>query len=158
MMRQDVPSWDEYFRAIAEQVKTRSKDPRMQIGAVIVDRDNQIVATGYNDLPRGARNLPERFLAPEKYDWMVHAEENAIGAAARRGVKTAGSSIYLSEGYFCCHKCASAIVQAGIKTVHAPAPDYTKEEFKFGLAMQRLTEASVQMWIYPPVKDLDQTV
>lgn len=145
MKREGVPTWDEYFLQIAEVVKLRSKDPNTQIGCVLVDPDNQIIATGYNDLPRGCENLPERFIAPEKYNWMVHAEENAYMAAARRGVSTKDSRLYLSSGYFPCRPCADKIVQGGTRSIHVPEPDFSKEAFRFDLSLTRLTEAGVQV-------------
>ena len=76
-------SWTEYFMNIADTVKTRSLDPKTQVGAVLVSqKDNRLISTGYNSLPRGI----DREL---KYtiDWsdrelirpyVIHAETNAV--------------------------------------------------------------------------------
>ena len=45
-------SWDEYFMSIAELTAKRSKDPSTKVGACIVDKENRIVGTGYNGMPR----------------------------------------------------------------------------------------------------------
>ena len=109
--------WTEYFYNIAEQVKTKSKDNRTQIGAVIVGKDKEIVSTGYNSFPRGiVDNKPERQERPEKYFWFEHAERNAIYNAARIGVSTKGCTMYLTCGMVC-SDCARAIINAGISKI-----------------------------------------
>jgi dCMP deaminase len=111
-------NWVEYFKNIAEVVKTKSKDINTQIGAVIVGKDNEIVSTGYNSFPRGINDeVIERQERPEKYYWMEHAERNAIINAARIGVSTKGTTMYLTCGMPCCD-CTRAIINAGISKVY----------------------------------------
>jgi len=106
------PSWDVYFLNIADQVAKRSHDPDTQVGAVIVDENNRILATGYNGFPPGCDddNLPTT--RPEKYAYMVHAEVNAI-ASSRQDLR--GSSLYLTISP--CKECAKVIITAGVKKV-----------------------------------------
>jgi dCMP deaminase len=111
-------NWVEYFKNIAEVIKTKSKDINTQIGAVIVGKDNEIVSTGYNSFPRGINDeIIERQERPEKYYWMEHAERNAIINAARIGVSTKGTTMYLTCGVPCCD-CTRAIINAGISKVY----------------------------------------
>lgn len=44
----DRPRWDDYFLGIARAVAARADCTRRQVGAVIVDEDHRILATGYN--------------------------------------------------------------------------------------------------------------
>ena len=46
-------NWDEYFMNIAKDVALKSIDPSTQVGCVIIDKDNKIIATGYNGFPTG---------------------------------------------------------------------------------------------------------
>ncbi len=46
-------NWDEYFFNIAKDVSLRSTCLRRKYGAVIVDKNHRIVATGYNGAARG---------------------------------------------------------------------------------------------------------
>lgn len=141
-----VPGWNDYFLTIAEAVGARSKDPSTQIGAVIVDDENQIVSTGYNGLPRGmVEDDPILFERPSKYDYFEHAERNAIYAAARKGCSVKGCRIYLAGKHFCCLECARAIVQAGISEVFCPEPDFSNPTFKFDVALAILTECGVKV-------------
>lgn len=117
--------WDTYFLMMCCTVATRSSDRSTQFGSVIVGPDKEIRSTGYNDFPRGVKSTAERWERPEKYEWVVHAEHNAILNAARIGVSTRGCSLYIAYDCLPCHRCALAIVQAGIAEVvcgHIPFP------------------------------------
>ncbi|MBL9140349.1 MAG: dCMP deaminase family protein, partial [Phycisphaerae bacterium] len=107
--------WDRRFLALAEQIASWSKDPSRGVGAVIVSPARQIVATGFNGLPRGIADLPERLERPAKYDFVCHAELNAIIQCARNGVSPLGCTLYTS--FSPCVQCTLAIVQAGIARV-----------------------------------------
>jgi dCMP deaminase len=73
-------SWEEYFMNIANVVKTRSPDPKTQVGVVLVSLvNNRIISTGYNGIPSG--------LNESNLDWnnreyirsiIIHAETNAV--------------------------------------------------------------------------------
>lgn len=111
-------NWPNYYFTIAHAVKLKSKDIHTQIGAVIVGSDGEIVSTGYNSLPRGINDfIPERFQRPEKYNWMEHAERNAIYNAARIGVSTKNCEMYMTCDISCID-CARAIIQSGISKIH----------------------------------------
>lgn len=137
-------SWDAYFLQIAALAATRSKDPSSQIGAVLV-RDRNIISTGYNGFPRGVDDsVVERYERPLKYQWVVHAEENCLLTAARNGVMTQGTTLYVTP-LFPCSRCATSIVQAGIKEVvsndHLRDNPRWKDDFQ--LSSQIFSEAGV---------------
>tara|TARA_B110000459_G_scaffold195950_1_gene237273 strand:+ start:392 stop:847 length:456 start_codon:yes stop_codon:yes gene_type:complete len=109
--------WVEYFRTLAHTVKLKSKDNNTQIGAIIVGKDKELVSTGYNSFPRGIDDFKkERQEKPEKYFWFEHAERNAIYNAARIGVSTKGTTMYLSCGIPCAD-CTRGIINAGIARI-----------------------------------------
>jgi dCMP deaminase len=112
------PSWDKYFINLCEVIKTRSLDPNTQVGCCIVDKDNRIKATGYNSYPPGCRDeeLPfNRDGEINKYNFIVHAETNAIASSAKVGVSLNDCTIYLP--FYPCSDCFKSIVTAGIKCV-----------------------------------------
>ena len=116
--RNDYISWDEYFMGVAILASQRSKDPSTQVGACIIDGDKRILSTGYNGFPQGCSDdeFPwnrDESLGETKYDFVVHAELNAILNAS--GKKLAGATVYV--GLFPCNECAKAIIQSGIKEV-----------------------------------------
>ena len=116
MKRTDYISWDEYFMGIAMLAARRSKDPNTQVGACIVSKENIIISTGYNGMPKGCSDdeFPwEREGVDTKYPYVVHAELNAILNASGRDLH--GSRIYVA--LFPCNECAKAIIQSGVKEV-----------------------------------------
>ncbi len=106
-------SWDEYFMAIARQVATRSTCDRKHVGAVLV-RDRVILATGYNGSIRGVPHCDDEGHLMEDGHCVrtVHAEANAIVAAARNGVRLDGADIYVTASP--CFNCFKLIANAGI--------------------------------------------
>ena len=105
--------WDQRFIELAEVVSTWSKDPKKQVGAVIVDKFNRIVSTGYNGLPRGIPDTPELLLNQElKLPAIIHAEVNAILFA-----KADLTDCTLYTTLPTCTPCSSLIIQSGIKRV-----------------------------------------
>ncbi|MBC8522711.1 dCMP deaminase family protein [PVC group bacterium] len=107
--------WDSRFLALADSIGTWSKDPSRGVGAVIVSPLRQVIATGYNGLPRGFADHEERLQRPVKYDIIVHAEMNAIIQCARNGVSPIGATLYST--FSPCINCSLSIVQAGISKV-----------------------------------------
>jgi dCMP deaminase len=93
-----------------------------KVGAVLVLADGTTTLVACNDFPTGVRDLEARHADPERLLWIEHAERNAIFAAARGGLATAGATLIAT--FHPCADCARAIVQAGIATLHTLAPDF----------------------------------
>ncbi|CAA7614607.1 Uncharacterized deaminase in luxG 3'region [Candidatus Terasakiella magnetica] len=108
-------SWPEYFMGFARHAASKSKDPSTQVGAVAVGPDGEIRATGYNGLPRGVEDRPERMERPAKYLWTSHAEENLVAHAARVGVSLKGCTVYVT--HYPCSRCARSLIQAGVSKI-----------------------------------------
>ena len=115
-------SWENYFMNIAFLSAMRSKDPSTQVGACIVNKEQQIVAIGYNGFPRGISDddFPWARQAEDpldtKYPYVCHAEMNAIMNKNSASLK--GCVIYVT--LFPCNECAKLIIQSGItKCVYA---------------------------------------
>ena len=109
----DRPSWDDYFMATAVLMASRSACGRLHVGCVLVsggEHRNRIVAAGYNGFLPGT---PHQSRIRDGHEQAtVHAEQNAIADAARRGVSVAGATAYIS--HFPCINCAKALINAGI--------------------------------------------
>jgi len=115
--RTDYITWDEYFMGVALLSAKRSKDPKTQVGALLVSQDKKIVGLGYNGFPRGISDdeFPwdkEGDYLDTKYPYVVHAEVNSILNAT---TSLEGATIYVT--LFPCNECAKMIIQAGIKEV-----------------------------------------
>lgn len=110
------PSWDEYFMATALLIASRSACGRLHVGCVLVsggEHRNRIVAAGYNGFLPGCAH--ESRLREGHEQATVHAEQNAIADAARRGVSVAGATAYTS--HYPCVSCAKILAAAGIRAV-----------------------------------------
>lgn len=104
---------------MARHVAKLSKDPSTQVGAVIFDVKRRFVSAGYNGLPRGVEDRPERLADREvKYKVIRHAEANAIAFAT---ASLDGATLVVTHP--CCAQCAGAAIQAGIAHLVWPMPD-----------------------------------
>ena len=144
--------WVEYFRKLAHTVKLKSKDENTQIGAIIVGKDKEIISTGYNSFPRGINDeIPSRQERPEKYFWFEHAERNAIYNAARIGVSTDGTTMYLNCGIPCAD-CTRGIINAGIVRIFCERGEHGAKGIKWEESAERswdmLEEAGVEVCFY----------
>jgi len=108
-----VKNWPNYFMEIAQLVSIRSKDPRKQVGAVIVDTNNRILSTGYNGFPKGVFEHSHRWKKENKNLYVIHAEINAL---VHSRCDLTGSKIYST--LFPCLECAKAIIASGIVEVY----------------------------------------
>lgn len=129
------------FTKMAELVAEQSTCCRMQVGAVLV-KDNRVISIGFNGTAPGQEHCEDHFArlyetefsaqfstlreyeasrlfydAHGKYSTEneLHAEQNAILFAAKNGIATAGSTLYVT--YSPCVHCAKVIVTAGITRV-----------------------------------------
>lgn len=111
-MRTSRSTWDEIWTTLALNISSRSHDPRLKVGAVVVADDNTgVLGIGYNGDESGGANTPDS-LEPSKSGF-IHAEANAL-------IKTNYSDhrdkkMYLTHSP--CIVCSRMIVNAGIKRV-----------------------------------------
>lgn len=133
------PTWDEYFISTAILISSRSACDRLNVGCVVVsggEHPNRIIAAGYNGfLPGAAHNSCVRGGHEQA---TVHAEQNAISDAARRGVSLNNSSIYIT--HFPCINCAKILLAAGVKKIK-----YLHDYHNDDLAKKLIKEAGVEL-------------
>lgn len=127
----------------AENVGQWSKDPRRKVGCIIVDDDNNQLSGGYNGFPRGIADDDRLNDRDTKLKMVVHAEANAVAAAARNGHSIKGATAYVTHNP--CSQCACLMIQAGIKCVvfrkqEGYSAEWTKD---FKLALDLLAEANI---------------
>lgn len=148
--------WDRHFINLALQHARLSKDPSTRVGALIVGPDREILSAGFNGFPRRILDTPERLNDRDtKLRLIVHAELNAVLAAARVGTRIKDCTIYLAAtdadyggevwGGPPCTRCTVELIQAGITEVVSPpmkvAPSHWRDDLE--LASQLLIEAGV---------------
>jgi dCMP deaminase len=99
--------------ATAVLIASRSDCERLHVGCVIVTggaRRNRLVAAGYNGFLPGAPHASRVRDGHEQST--VHAEQNAVADAARRGSSVEGCVAYVS--HYPCINCAKILAAAGI--------------------------------------------
>ncbi len=109
-------SWDEYFMTTAYLISSRSSCERLNVGCVIVsggEGKNRLIAAGYNGFLPGSPHTSRVRDGHEQ--GTVHAEQNAIADAARRGISLAGATAYVT--HYPCINCAKVLAAAGINKV-----------------------------------------
>lgn len=108
------PTWTETYIEIAKVVAKRSKDPHTKVGAVLV-KNGRIIGVGYNGEPRDF-TYEFDWNSKEKYDYVIHAELNAIANACAIGANVVGASLYITLSP--CHECMKLIIQHQLKDVY----------------------------------------
>jgi len=127
-----------------------SDDPSTKNGAILVNPEGRVIASGFNCFPRGVSLNADQLERPKKYSFMEHAERSAIFAAARHGEKTEGSTLYCP--WYACADCARAIIEAGIvrvighKQMFERTPEHWRNSIAYGNEM--FHEAGVEILQY----------
>ena len=148
------PSWDEYFMEVCRAIAKRATCDRGRSGCVIA-KDHQILVTGYVGSPRGLPHCDEvghLFKTIQHEDGSqtkhcvrtVHAEQNAICQAARRGISIDGATLYCKMTP--CRTCAMLIISCGIVRVVAEkryhdANDTIKMFKDAGIILEHLSDS-----------------
>jgi dCMP deaminase len=116
------PSWDEYFKQLAELTATRSCCNRLHVGCIFV-HDNRLVAQGYNGFLPGC---PHESHVVNKHEVAtIHAEQNTIIDCAKRGVSCNECTAYIT--HYPCFNCTKMLLAAGIKKIYY-INDYHNDE------------------------------
>lgn len=119
--------WDKRYMDLALLVSTWSTcyQSNRNVGAVIV-KNNRILTVGYNGAPSGVKNCYERGEClrrkleipsgtKREVCYSIDAEQNAIVQAAKLGLNTEGSTVYVTHQP--CSICTRILISAGVKRV-----------------------------------------
>jgi dCMP deaminase len=126
--------------AMAKVISELSTCNKRQVGAVLV-KNNRVISMGFNGSPSGCDhcNQGECYIGGPPCRRAVHAETNAIIAAALHGVCTEESTLYCTLRP--CLECSKAIINAGITHIY-----YLEGHDSHPLAYQLLGQAEVEIW------------
>lgn len=101
---------------LAEVVAQRSHDAETQVGALLVsNKTGAILATGFNGFVRGTKDKELPNTRPDKYPYMVHAEQNLIANCARHGISMDDCNVVCTHSP--CVICMRLLFQCGITEV-----------------------------------------
>lgn len=142
--------WDDAWMGVALVIAGRSPCVRRQVGAVIVDERNRIVATGYNGPPAGYPQPCVDGCPRSRSDTVgvsygdcisIHAEANALLFCDRR--EREGGAIYVSGSV--CWDCAKLIANSGLQRCVMIRRD--EDEYRqpwLGIQMMELSGLTVE--------------
>lgn len=146
--------WDLRFLELAQLVAGWSKDPSTPCGAVIVDNDRNVVATGYNGFPAHMPDDPHLYADREqKYSRIIHCEMNALLRVRQAGARNC--TLY-TWPMLSCDRCAVHLLQAGIRRFVAPRTPGDKLE-RWGKTLDRSVRYIEEAGGYTTFYDLDNT-
>jgi len=101
------------FKVTKLWAEMRSKDPRTKVGAAIYDPENGGLFLGYNGFAKGLPDEAYMWESPLKYDYVIHAEMNALIKALLSGADI--KTCWLVCTHLPCEKCIRDVV-----AVHKP--------------------------------------
>lgn len=134
--------WDEWFLKRAEVIAMKSKDPSTKVGCIIVNKEREVMGSGYNGFPKRIKDLESLYAnREEKYKRVLHAEQNAI-LLSRSNLE--GCTAYVFP-LFPCGKCALELIQSGITRVVAPTNKEERWKESTDFAKELFNEAGIDV-------------
>lgn len=135
--------WDTVFMDMAFCIAQRSKDPSTNVGAVLVDSNNILLSTGFNGPPRQLDDYKIPWTTrPDKYVYIIHAEENALlFALGSHGSRPLiGSKLYCT--HLPCPDCVLRAVRADVAEIIYPlnSADYPLRKLIEGCNAEQILE------------------
>ena len=138
--------WDKRFLSLAHEVSTWSKDPRTQVGCVIVKGKEEPIV-GYNGFPQNIEDSTDRLHDYElKHKLVIHAELNAIFAATR---SIEGDTLYCTHPP--CIRCTVNIIRKNLGRVvclTSPPDKMKKHHVDMQLSQELFDEAGIEFFMY----------
>ncbi len=129
------PSFNEWLMNIAEVVATRSPDPKIKVGCVLVSMNNKILGTGYNGPVKGFPNKRESLQKGKS--GFIHAEPNCF---LNRSMEANLTQCKLFVTVQPCIECARLIANLGnIKEV------YYKQTYPDKNSLKLLKKAGIKI-------------
>jgi|SRR5215471_540183 len=122
------------FMEIAGKIGELSTCPRRAVGALII-RDGRAISWGFNGSPPGLPHCDHPLDAP--CENATHAEANAIAFAAKQGISTDKSTLFVTVSP--CTVCSRLLIAAGVEHV------FYNEEYRDRGGLDLLYEAGVSI-------------
>lgn len=124
---------DRCYMSVAIEFSKLSKAQRKKVGSCLVTTQGSIVP-GVNGMPSGMSNICEDMMWNTKEE-VIHSELSSIIRCARNGISCIDATLYVTLSP--CLKCASLIIQSGIKRV------VYLDEYRLTEGLQLLKDANI---------------
>lgn len=138
--------WDIRYINLGKHILSWSDDISTQTSAIIVNENHRIISIGYNGFPSGVSHNNERQERPQKYNYIEHAERNAI-YNTNSNLNNATLYSVCSRPLAPCADCVRAIIQKNIKRVVCHKIDSNDEKWSNSNynAITMLKEANINV-------------
>jgi dCMP deaminase len=146
-------SWQEYFLSMAFMCSIRSIDQQTKHGCVLTDYDHHIIGTGYNG-PCG--KIDDHYIPvyrPDKYVFMLHAEENAIANSNPSPWSLPQGAVAYITGKPCL-QCLMRLINAHVTTIYAAQRQGTVLEDKHAVEWDFIRNSSAIKYIEMPIPEV----
>jgi len=135
-----------------------SDDETTKTGALLVNSLGEELSFGTNHFPKGVTPLAEQLEDKIwKYKHIIHAEKAAVLAAAKNGIATEDSIMYMP--WLPCQQCAITLIDAGVNYFigHKQLIEQTPMRWKDSIrdALSLLQKAKVQTYMYSGKLDVE---
>ena len=121
----------EHLVTLATFLAERTDDPKRGVGAVVINKEKEIVALGWNGFPTKAlygefprASDDDKKVPDKKYPYVIHAEQNAL--LMRNTKNIAGGTLFVTKTP--CDECTPLLEMQGIKTVVLGVPNLQREK------------------------------
>ena len=104
---------NKYIAVAKENANQFSKDPSSKVGALIIDSKGTIVSMGYNGFPRNIDDSQLSWERPMKYNYVIHAEMNALHFSSIKWL----DNCTMITTHSPCHDCLKHMIHRGIRRV-----------------------------------------
>lgn len=129
--------WDAIYLKMCDAMAAMGTCGRAKVAAMIT-QNRRLVSSGVNGLLSSDISCAGVCDLSKPCERAIHAELNAICAAAKEGISLNGATLYCN--YSPCMKCAETIIQAGVKRV------VFQEAYRDSSPLGRLLQAGVQVY------------
>lgn len=134
---------------ICKVVAEKATCSRKKVGAVFVNQEHEILATGYNGSPPGFPHCIDVgcILVDNRCIATTHAEQNAIVQAAKRGTSLKDSTLYVTM--FPCFNCIKLLIGLKVRKII-----YLEEYIPYELSTKYLKRGGIGVEKYVAESDI----
>lgn len=154
------PSKDLHRHAIilAHIAARRTDDPKVGVGAVLINHEGQYMSVGWNGYPKKTQHLDYPHAGADdcvedeelKYDYILHAEQNALLWRNPTGVKLNPDTVLVSTK-MPCDECSPVMSDCGVRSVVTvpQAPKASDDPARLrGLTYEKLSKLVTDIAIF----------
>ena len=143
--------WRKRYIGLAIEVAEFSEDDSTKVGSYIANPvTKRPVSFGYNGMPSGVIDKPERYQRPAKYFYFEHAERNAIYNADRQ---LDNMAIFVTH---CpCTDCTRAIIQNRISELYILSENGIESEWAKTRYSNEQRQAIIEMLTEAKIKIIE---